>query len=124
MIRQTRKKKALVLPEVEEIASFRLKSALGESAEAGPPVPDPEAINDPEAPALILDELVDPLEGASPELGSNAAAIIDPVPANRSEITIEKAAERLSPEILRALEEHFKGSLVKVRAPDERDLLF
>ena len=39
-------------------------------------------------------------------------------------ISVEQAAERLGPKVLEALEKRFNGSLVKVRLPDESDLLF
>lgn len=57
-------------------------------------------------------------------MSSDVVAVMDRVPASKSIITIDKAAERLGPKVLQALDEKFNGSLVEVRAPDERDLLF
>lgn len=39
-------------------------------------------------------------------------------------LTLQEATDRLSPEILQALEDKFNGSLVELRAPDEKDQFF
>jgi len=49
----------------------------------------------------------------------------DPLPEKAApSLSLEQAEGRLGPNVLAALEARFKGSLVSVRVPDERDLIF
>ncbi len=62
------------------------------------------------------------LEGSDPSL--DAIGLVDALPTRGQKaplITLEAAQAKLPPEVLKALEEKFMGSLTQVRHRDERD---
>lgn len=72
-----------------------------------------------ETPDEYEEETDEPLELAEdPPLPQAVKAPAEPT------LTVEAAAARLGPKILQKLEEKFNGSLVQVRAADEKDQLF
>lgn len=65
------------------------------------------------------------LEGSDPTL--DAMGLVDALPTRGQGeplIPVEEAQAKLPPEVLKALEEKFKGSLTQVRHRDERDQMF
>ena len=70
-------------------------------------------------------ELIEQLEesSATPAPPVSDSPILG-LTAETPQLTLEEAAQRLGPQVLQLLEEKFNGSLVEVRSPDERDVLF
>lgn len=73
--------------------------------------------------ASIADE-VDEAEVARPLEAPEPGARDADLPDAASLITVTKAADRLGPKVIAALEEKFNGRLVNVRLPDTHDLIF
>lgn len=71
--------------------------------------------------AELIEQLEEPSATPVPPVSES------PIPGFTTEtpqLTVEEAAQRLGPKVLQLLEEKFNGSLIDVRSPDERDVLF
>lgn len=78
----------------------------------------------------LTEEVEDPPAGydSVPELSETAAAdperIVPAAAKKAPSISIEQAAQRIGPKVLGVLQEKFNGSLIEVRAPDNKDQFF
>ena len=64
------------------------------------------------------------MEPSAPLEVAEESPALEAVPPAEATLTLEEATARLSPKVLQALEDKFNGSLIQVRATDEKDQLF